>query len=109
MPGAGRLRTVSPLDQRFSFSRRQWKQVEMEAKNDTPEQVFPSIYGTAADRAHNQIVTVLVEGNPVLAVIGTAAQVTVVNARTAQEWVRGKESTPSFLRGIGERPVPAGR
>ena len=81
-------------------------QVQMEGKKYTPEPVFPSIYGTAVDRARNLVVTVLVEGNPVLAVMGTAAQVTVVNARKAQEWVRGKDSIPSFLREIGDRPVP---
>ena len=32
---------------------------------------------------------------------------TVVNARRAQEWVKGKESKPSFLRGTGYRLVPA--
>ena len=59
-----------------------------------------------ADRAHNLVITVHVEGNPVLAVIDTAAQVTVVNASKATEWVTAK-STPSFPRGIGDRPVPA--
>ena len=57
--------------------------------------------------AQNLVVTVLVEGNPVLAVIDTAAQVTVVNARRAQEGVKGKESIPSFLGGIGDHLVPA--
>ena len=79
--------------------------VRIAAKRDILEQEFPSIYGTVADRALNLVITVHVEGNPVLAVVGTAAQVTVVNTSKATDWVTAKESTPSFLRGIGDRPV----
>ena len=79
--------------------------VRIAAKEDILKQEFPSIYGTLADRAQNLVITVHVEGNPVLAVVGTAAQVTVVNASKATEWATAKESTPSFLRGIGDRPV----
>ena len=82
--------------------------VKIAAKEDILKQEFPSIYGTVADRAQSLVITVHVEGNPVLAVVDTAAaQVTVVNASKAKEWVTAKESTPAFRRGIGDRPVPA--
>ena len=78
----------------------------IKGKLDNPE-TFPSIYGTSMKEVRNLVMTVQVEGRSVLAVVDTAAQVSVLNINLAREWVKNKKSTSSHLRGIGDALVPA--
>ena len=65
-----------------------------------------SIYSTSTD-SKNLVLTVLVEGIPILAVVDTAAQVSVINAKTEKKWVLNKKGEPTVLKGIGNQPVKA--
>ena len=65
-----------------------------------------SIYSTSTD-SKNLVLTVLVEGIPILAVVDTAAQVSVINAKLAKKWALNKKGEPTILKGIGNQPIRA--
>ena len=65
-----------------------------------------SIYSTSTD-SKIFVLTVLVEGIPILAVVDTAAQVSVVNAKLAKKWALNKKGEPTVLKGIGNQPIRA--
>lgn len=65
-----------------------------------------SIYSTSTD-SKNLVLTVLVEGIPILAVVDTAAQVSVINAKLAKKWALNKKGEPTVLKGIGNQPIRA--
>ena len=47
------------------------------------------------------------EGIPILAVVDTAAQVSVINAKLAKKWALKKGGEPTVLKGVGNQPIRA--
>ena len=65
-----------------------------------------SIYSTSTD-SKTFVLTVLVEGILILAVVNTAAQVSVINAKLAKKWALNKKGESTVLKGIGNQPISA--
>lgn len=68
---------------------------------------IPCIRGTSDSDNKNLVIDVLVEGEPLLAVVDTAAQVSVINSRKAKVCFKNKIRERSYLRGIADKLVPA--
>jgi len=68
---------------------------------------IPCIRGTSDSDNKNLVIDVLVEGKSVLAVVDTAAQVSVISSSTAKSCLSNKITEKSYLRGIADRLVSA--
>ena len=75
--------------------------------NSLGDETRLAIYSSSVTESKTLAITVIIEGNQILAVADTAAQVSVIHTKTANRWAIRKNSKSTVLRGIGNQLVPA--